>query len=153
MPRKIKKYANRRLYDTTASKHVTLDGVRQLVAAGEDIEVVDDTSGEDITRSVLMQIIAEQEQGGRPILGNSILMQIIRFYGNPMQGMMSQFLEQSLDTFVGQQQIWQEQFRDAMSKTPLASMQSMTEQNLEAWKDLQQSFMDAMAPGKDKKQD
>jgi len=149
MPRTIKKYANRRLYDTTASKHVTLEGIRQLVAAGEAIEIVDDASGEDITRKVLMQIIAEQEQGGQPILSTEMLMHIIRFYGNPMQGMMTQFLEQSTETFVKQQQVWQDQFRDAVANTPLAAMQSMTDRNLQAWKDLQKSFMAAMQPGKD----
>jgi len=148
MPRTIKKYANRRLYDTTASKHVTLAGVRELIAAGEDIEVVDDASGEDITRHVLMQIIAEQEQGGRPILSDGMLMQIIRFYGNPMQGMMTQFLEQSTETFVRQQQVWQEQFRDAMSNTPAAAMESIMKENLEAWGKLQRSYMDAVVPGR-----
>ena len=85
MPRTIKKYANRRLYDTEASRHVTLDGIRQLVAGGEDVMVIDDTSGQDITRSILLQVISEQEQGGRPILSAEMLKQIIRFYGNPMQ--------------------------------------------------------------------
>jgi len=150
MPRTIKKYANRRLYDTTASKHVTLDGIRELVAAGEDLEVVEDASGEDITRNVLMQIIADQEQGGQPILSTEMLMHIIRFYGNPMQGMMTQFLEQSTETFVKQQQVWQDQFRSTMTNTPLAAMESMTNRNLEAWNELQKSFVDAMKPGKDK---
>ena len=72
MPRTVKKYANRRLYDTEASRHVTLDGIRQLVAGGEDVVVIDDTTGEDITRSILLQVIAEQEQGGRPILSAEI---------------------------------------------------------------------------------
>lgn len=150
MPRTIKKYANRRLYDTTASKHVTLDGIRELVASGEDVQVVDDTNGEDITRNVLMQIISEQEQGGRPILSNEMLMQLIRFYGNPMQGMMTEFLEQSVATFVNQQQDWQAQFQDAMSGTPLAAMESMMSQNLEAWNKLQKTYVDAMTPAKKK---
>jgi len=150
MPRTIKKYANRRLYDTTASKHVTLDGIRELVASGEDVQVVDDTNGEDITRNVLMQIISEQEQGGGPILSNEMLMQLIRFYGNPMQGMMTQFLEQSVATFVNQQQDWLSQFQDAMAGTPLAAMESMMSQNLEAWNKLQKTYVDAMTPAKKK---
>lgn len=144
MPRTIKKYANRRLYDTAASRHITLQGIRQLVADGEDIVVVDDTSGEDITRNILMQIIADQEQGGRPILSTEMLMQIIRFYGNPMQGLMTQFLEQSVDAFLNQQKVWQEQFREAMSNTPMAAMQNMASRNLEMWTELQKSFLDAM---------
>jgi polyhydroxyalkanoate synthesis repressor PhaR len=150
MPRTIKKYANRRLYDTTASKHVTLDGIRELVASGEDVQVVDDTNGEDITRNVLMQIISEQEQGGGPILSNEMLMQLIRFYGNPMQGMMTQFLEQSFATFVNQQHEWQSQFQDAMAGTPLAAMESMMSQNLDAWNKLQKTYVDAMTPAKKK---
>lgn len=147
MPRTIKKYANRRLYDTTASQHITLEGIRQLVADGEDVVVVDDTNGEDITRNILMQIIAEQEQGGRPILSTEMLMQIIRFYGNPMQSLMTQFLEQSVDAFLNQQKAWQEQFREAMSNTPMAAMQNMTSRNLEMWTELQKSFLDAMTSG------
>lgn len=153
MPRTIKKYANRRLYDTTASRHVTLDGIREMVAAGEDIEVVDDTTGEDITRNILMQIIADQEQGGRPLLSTDMLLQIIRFYGNPMQGMMTQFLEQSVEAFIRQQQLWQEQFRDAMANSPLAAMQALTDRNVEAWRELQKSFMQAMQPQSGKRDD
>ena len=151
MPRTIKKYANRRLYDTTASRHVTLDGIRQLVATGEDVVVIDDTNGEDITRNILMQIIAEQEQGGRPILSTDMLMQIIRFYGNPMQSMMTQFLEQSVEAFISQQKVWQDQFREAVSNTPLAAMQSMASRNLEMWNEFQKTFLEAMTPGGSKK--
>jgi len=150
MSRVIKKYANRRLYDTTASSHVTLDGIRELVVEGEDVVVVDDTTGDDITRSVMLQIITEQEQGGRPILSADMLKYIIRFYGNPMQDFMSRYLEQSLETFMNQQRTLQEQFDKAMSATPLDAMQDMTKQNLETWTKLQQSFMDSMNPGKKK---
>lgn len=153
MPRTIKKYANRRLYDTTASQHVTLQDIRELVANGEEIAVVDDTSGEDITRHVLLQILAEQEQGGQPILSTEMLMQIIRFYGNPMQGLMTQFLDQSVASFTQQQQQWQQQFQDAMSKTPMGVMQSMADRNIEAWSDFQKQMLDAMMVGPNKKQD
>src|SRR5450631_770075 len=83
--RLIRKYSNRRLYDTSGSRHVTLDDLRQLVVAGEKIKVVDDKSGDDLTRSVLLQIIAEQEQFGLPVLGCDLLEMIIRFYGGPMK--------------------------------------------------------------------
>lgn len=148
MSRVIKKYANRRLYDTEASRHVTLDGIRELVVQGEDVVVVDDTSGDDITRSVMLQIITEQEQGGRPILSAEMLKYIIRFYGNPMQDFMARYLEQSLETFMNQQRSLQEQFDKAMSTAPLEAMQSMAQQNLETWTKLQQSFMDSLDPGK-----
>lgn len=151
MPRTIKKYANRRLYDTHASKHVTLDGIRQLVVDGEDIAVVDDTSGQDITRSILLQVIAEQEQGGRPILSAGMLRHIIRFYGNPMQEFMAQYLESSVEAFLNQQKGMHDQFRDLLAKTPMATMQGMAARNLNVWADMQKAFLDAMAAGQVKK--
>ena len=122
MPRTVKKYANRRLYDTEASRHVTLDGIRQLVAGGEDVVVIDDTTGEDITRSILLQVIAEQEQGGRPILSAEMLRHIIRFYGNPLQELMGGYLERSLDVFMKQQKGLQDQIQKSMGALPLGMM-------------------------------
>jgi len=151
MARTIKKYANRRLYDTHASKHVTLDGIRQLVVDGEDIVVIDDTNGEDITRAILLQVIAEQEQGGRPILSAGMLRHIIRFYGNPMQEFMAQYLESSVEAFLNQQKGMQDQFRELMANTPLATMQTMTARNLGAWADMQKAFLAAMTAGQQKK--
>src|ERR1700688_3720345 len=85
--RLIRKYSNRRLYDTVGSRHVTLDDLRQLVVSGEKIKVIDDKSGEDLTRSVLLQIIAEQEQDGSPVLGAELLEMIIHFYGRPIKAL------------------------------------------------------------------
>src|SRR5471030_801061 len=102
--RLIRKYSNRRLYDTTASRHVTLDDLRQLIVAGEKIKVVDDKSGEDLTRSVLLQIISEQEQFGSPVLGAELLEMIIRFYGRPMQATLSQYMQQAFTTMLQQQE-------------------------------------------------
>lgn len=101
MARTIKKYANRRLYDTHASRHVTLDGIRQLVVEGEDIVVVDDTSGQDITRCILLQVITEQEQAGRPLLRAGTLRHLIRAYGHPQQEAMAEGLERSVATVFG----------------------------------------------------
>lgn len=151
MPRTIKKYANRRLYDTHASKHVTLEGIRQLVVDGEELVVVDDTTGQDITRSILLQVISEQEQGGRPILSAGMLRHIIRFYGNPMQEFMAQFLESSVESFLNQQKTMQDQFRDMLARTPMATMQNMAAQNLGAWADMQKAFFDAMTANRTKK--
>ena len=148
MPRVIKKYANRRLYDTTASQHVTLDGVRKLIVDGEDVEVREDATGEDITRNVLLQIIADQEQGGRPVLSTEMLRHIIRFYGNPMQEFMGRYLEQSMQAMLRQQQNMQEQFQKAMMQGPGASLQDMTKQNVEVWQQMQKAFFDAMNPSK-----
>ncbi|MSR09054.1 MAG: polyhydroxyalkanoate synthesis repressor PhaR [Gammaproteobacteria bacterium] len=151
MPRTIKKYANRRLYDTQASRHVTLDGIRQLVASGEDVVVMDDTTGQDITRSILLQVITEQEQGGRPILSAEMLKHIIRFYGNPLQDMMGGYLERSVEVFMGQQKVLQDQIQKTMgmaplSMTPLSTMQSMAQKNLEAWGQMQKTFLDMLNP-------
>lgn len=156
MPRTVKKYANRRLYDTEASRHVTLDGIRQLVAGGEDVVVIDDTTGEDITRSILLQVIAEQEQGGRPILSAEMLRHIIRFYGNPLQELMGGYLERSLDVFMKQQKGLQDQIQKSMGAlplgmtpppiSPLGNMQDMTAKNLEAWTQMQKTFLDMMMP-------
>jgi polyhydroxyalkanoate synthesis repressor PhaR len=154
MARTIKKYANRRLYDTEASRHVTLDGIRQLVAGGEDVVVVDDTTGQDITRSILLQVIAEQEQGGRPILSADMLKQIIRFYGNPMQELMAGYLERSVSLFLTQQKTLQDQIQKTLGMTPLGGMQNLAARNLEAWNQMQKSFLDMFTPrGPDKPAD
>ena len=99
-PRVLKKYPNRRLYDTRASAYITLADVKRMVLEFEDFEVRDAKSGEDLTRSILLQIILDEESGGVPIFSASMLTQIIRFYGHSMQGMMGAYLEKNLQTFV-----------------------------------------------------
>ena len=94
--RLIKKYPNRRLYDTQTSAYITLADVKQLVLAGETIQVVDAKSGEDITRSVLLQIILEEETGNVPMFSANALAQIIRFYGSTMQGLMCSYIEKNI---------------------------------------------------------
>lgn len=151
MPRTIKKYANRRLYDTQSSKHVTLDGIRQLVVDGEEVVVIDDTTGLDITRNILLQVISEQEQNGRPILGAGMLRHIIRFYGDPMQELMAQYLESSVEAFLNQQKSLQQQFRDLVANTPMVTLQNLVVRNLGAWAELQKAFLDAMHQGPTRK--
>ncbi|HUW36208.1 MAG TPA: polyhydroxyalkanoate synthesis repressor PhaR [Rhodocyclaceae bacterium] len=97
--RLIKKYPNRRLYDTRTSTYITLVDVKGLVLAQEEFQVLDAKSGEDLTRSILMQIILEEEAGGSPMFSSDILSQIIRFYGNAMQGMMGKYLEGNIKAF------------------------------------------------------
>ena len=97
--RVIKKYANRRLYDASISRHVTVDDIRRLIVQGEKITVIDDKTGEDITRLVLLQVIAEQEHGGQPILSTQVLEQLIRCYGNARQESMARCLEKSIEGF------------------------------------------------------
>ena len=98
-PRILKKYPNRRLYDTEISSYITLADVKEMVLAGTGFEVRDAKTGEDLTRSILLQIILEEETGGVPMFSTSMLAQIIRFYGHAMQGMMGSYLEQNLQTF------------------------------------------------------
>ena len=87
--RLIKKYANRRLYDASQSRHITLDDIRNLVVAGVRVKVIEDKTNEDITRLILLQVIADQEQFGRPILSTPLLEALIRFYGNSLQSFLS----------------------------------------------------------------
>ena len=98
-PRILKKYPNRRLYDTRTSSYITLADVKEMVLSSEDFEVRDAKSGEDLTRSILLQIILEEESGGVPMFTSQMLAQIIRFYGHAMQGLMGQYLERNLQIF------------------------------------------------------
>ena len=98
-PRIIKKYPNRRLYDTSTSTYITLAEVRQLVIDGTQVAVRDAKSGEDLTRSILLQIILEEEAGGAPMFSEAALANIIRFYGHAMQGFMGAYLEKNVQMF------------------------------------------------------
>ncbi|GLS04287.1 polyhydroxyalkanoate synthesis repressor PhaR [Chitiniphilus shinanonensis] len=113
--RVIKKYPNRRLYDTATSCYITLADVKQLVLDVTDIQVLDAKSGEDITRSVLLQIIMEEEAGGMPMFSYDVLTQIIRFYGHAMQGLMGNYLEKNLQLFSEMQGRLQDQAKSVMS--------------------------------------
>jgi polyhydroxyalkanoate synthesis repressor PhaR len=144
-PRIIRKYANRRLYDTEASRHINKDDVRKLIAAGKDVRIVEDGSGDDITRSVLLQLVAEQELGGRPVLSDQMLTQIIRFYDHPMQGVLGNYLQQSFETFLQQQSTLQEQMQELMRSGPFSVMQDVAKQNMEAWHAMQRAFRDNKA--------
>jgi len=98
-PRILKKYPNRRLYDTETSSYITLADVKKMVLKAQDFVVRDAKTGDDLTRSILLQIILEEETGGVPMFSSQMLAQIIRFYGHAMQGMMGSYLEKNLQTF------------------------------------------------------
>lgn len=108
-PRVLKKYPNRRLYDTQGSCYITLADVKQMVLDNEAFEVRDAKTGDDLTRSILLQIILEEESAGTPLFSTQSLSQIIRFYGQAMQGVMGNFLEQNLQSFVDAQARFAEQ--------------------------------------------
>src|SRR4051812_12801805 len=141
----IKKYPNRRLYDTEISSYITLEEVRQLVIDGEEFEVRDAKSGDDLTRSVLLQIIAEHEETGQPMFTTQLLSQIIRFYGDSMQGFMGSYLEKSLQIFLDQQQKFRSQLNNILGQTPWSMLNGLTERNLEVWKSVQEGFLNAAA--------
>jgi polyhydroxyalkanoate synthesis repressor PhaR len=151
--RLIKKYANRRLYDASQSRHITLDDIRNLIVKGEKIRVVEDKTGHDLTRHILLQVIAEQEQFGRPILSTPVLEAIIRFYGNSMQGFLASFLEKSIETFLHQQESLQAQISKMVASTPLATVADMTKSNLEALAKMQESVLSAFMPKREKSPD
>jgi polyhydroxyalkanoate synthesis repressor PhaR len=107
--RLIKKYPNRRLYDTQTSSYITLADVKELVLKHEDFQVVDAKTGEDLSRQILLQIILEEESTGAPMFSHDVLTQFIRFYGNAMQGIMGSYLERNIQAFLEIQKSVQEQ--------------------------------------------
>ncbi len=130
----VKKYANRRLYNTESSSYITLDNLAEMVRQGRDFVVYDAKTGEDITRGVLTQIIVEQEGKGRALLPITFLRQLIGFYGDQMQSMVPRFLEQAMGALAQQQ----EQMRSAMQKTmgsigtmfPFGNIEEVGRQNM-----------------------
>jgi polyhydroxyalkanoate synthesis repressor PhaR len=130
----VKKYANRRLYNTESSSYITLDNLADMVRQGRDFVVYDAKTGEDITRGVLTQIIVEEEGKGRALLPTAFLRQLIGFYGDQMQSLVPRFLEQAMGAFAQQQ----EQMRAAMQKTmgsigtmfPFGNMEEVGRQNM-----------------------
>ena len=146
--RLIKKYANRRLYDATASRHVTLDDLRKLIIDGAQIKVIDDKTGDDITRSVLLQIVAEQEHFGKPILSAQLLHSIVRFYGSAMEELTGQYLERSVDNLLKQQEAVQEHIEKIVSTTPLVNFADLARANVELWTELQERLLASMNPEK-----
>jgi polyhydroxyalkanoate synthesis repressor PhaR len=140
----IKKYANRRLYDSTESRHVTLEDIRKMIVSGAKVKVVDDKSGEDLTRAVLLQVIAEQDQYGTPVLSTELLEAIIRFYGNPVQEMLTKYMEQSVGTLVRQQETMRAEMSKALAG-PMAPLAEFARQNMDQWSKIQTSMMSAFS--------
>ena len=142
----IKKYPNRRLYDTEISSYITLEDVRQLIVDREEFVVRDAKSGNDLTRSVLMQIIAEHEEHGQPIFSAQMLTQVIRFRGDSMQGVMGNFLERSLQFFLDQQQQFRGQIGSLVGGAPWTLLNSLAERNMELWRSFQQGLGGGASP-------
>jgi len=158
--RVIKKYPNRRLYDTANSGYITLADVKQMVLDQVEFQVVDAKSGDDLTRSILLQIILEEESAGMPMFSSEMLAQMIRFYGNALQGIMGSYMEQNVKAFLTIQQKLQDQakqiYGDKMLLTPdlwkqflqmqAPAMQGMLgnylEQSAKLFMDMQQRMQD-----------
>jgi polyhydroxyalkanoate synthesis repressor PhaR len=139
----IKKYPNRRLYDTQISRYITLEDVRRLVLDGVDFCVRDVKSDEDLTRSILLQIIAEQEHDGDPMFSTGTLTQLIRLYGNAYQAAFADYLQQSLEIFTTQQKEFQERLQKTVTTNPLTAMTDITQRNLRLWQEVQDNFFSA----------
>jgi polyhydroxyalkanoate synthesis repressor PhaR len=144
-PRVIKKYPNRRLYDTVESRYITLADIRRLVTDKIEFVVIDKKTQEDITRSILLQVIAEQEHSGEPLMSQDFLSQIIRSYGSVMHGVVGSYLEQSLKLLAGQQQQMRDHMRGMMGAETFDSIASLTQKNLERWRSIQEEMFRAMS--------
>jgi polyhydroxyalkanoate synthesis repressor PhaR len=144
-PRVIKKYPNRRLYDTVESRYITLADIRRLVMDKVDFVVIDKKSQDDITRSILLQVIAEQEHVGEPLMSQDFLSQVIRSYGGAMQGFVGSYLEQSLKLLSSQQQQIREHMRDAMGNDAYDTIATITQKNLERWRAVQDDIFKIMS--------
>lgn len=140
--RVIKKYPNRRLYDTNESKYVTLSDVRKLVLEETPFCVIDKKTGEDITRNILLQIIIEQEEGGEPMFSTDALQQMIGFYGNSARSLAGDFLRSSVHLFYEQQKQLQEQVTNAMQMNPVSSLfADAAKRNMDLWQKMQDNFV------------
>ena len=143
----IKKYANRRLYNTSTSTYVTLDDLATMVKGGTDFLVYDAKSGDDITRSVLTQIIFEEENKGTNLLPINFLRQLIRFYGDSMQAFVPGFLEFSLDNLGKEQGKFREQMMEAWGADPFKAMQDSAARNMAMFNDAAKMFNPLAAMG------
>lgn len=139
-PTTIKKYANRRLYNTGTSTYVTLEDLAEMVKAGEDFVVYDAKTGEDITRSVLTQIIFEEESKGQNLLPINFLRQLIRFYGDSMQALVPSYLEVSLESLAREQEKFREQLANTFGAEPFKAMEQLTKQNMAIYQNAMSMF-------------
>lgn len=134
--RLIKKYPNRRLYDTSESRYITLEEVREMVLKEVPFKVVDRQSNEDITRNILLQIIMEQESGGDPLFSADVLARFIRNYGEAAQSGFAEYLDTSLRFFSEQQEAVHKQMGKVLEGTPMDYWMKLGEQNMKAWQDM-----------------
>ena len=142
-PRIIKKYPNRRLYDTELSKYVALADLRKLIHSGVDFKVVDSQSGDDITRGILIQIITESESGSDALFSTEMLMEIIRNYDEAVHDVFQSYLDQTMRAFTEQQQVIQQSMEDLVGAKAVKNMSDLAQRNVELWLDMQKGFFEA----------
>lgn len=145
--RVIKKYPNRRLYDTEKSKYITLSEVHDIIKSDKDFKVVDAESGEDITRSILVQIIIDQENGESPLFTTEMLTKFIRFYDDAAQNLFIESLEHNMQMFTEQQKRFQQSVEGMIDNPVTRMVQDATERNLKFWQDMQKGFFDLATSG------
>ena len=138
--RTIKKYPNRRIYDTHDSKYITINDVRDMVVNGIEFKVIDTQSKKDITRSILLQIIIDQESESDPLFSTDNLQNFIRYYGENQQQGFSDFINQSLAFFQQQQEQFQSNMSDIMENNPVKVWSDISKQNMEMWQQMQGAF-------------
>jgi len=150
VPRIIKKYPNRRLYDTELSKYVTLVDLRKLIHDEVEFKVMDSRSGEDITRSILIQIITEQEAGEEALFSTDMLTDIIRYYDEAVHDVFHSYLDQSMRAFTEQQQFIRESMEGLVGTSAAKDMADLAQHNVELWMDMQKDFLKAAGLGSGK---
>jgi polyhydroxyalkanoate synthesis repressor PhaR len=145
-PRVIRKYPNRRLYDTVESRYVTLADIRRLVVERVDFVVLDRKSQRDITRAILLQVIAEQEGGGESLMSRDFLSQVIRSYGSGLQDFVGRYLDESIQLFAREQRDLRDRFKNVVGIDPLETVTSVAQRNYQRWKALQEEVFSRL-PG------
>ena len=151
-PRVIRKYPNRRLYDTVESRYVTLADIRRLVVERVDFAVLDRKTQQDITRSILLQVIAEQEGGGESLMSRDFLSQVIRTYGSGVQDFVGRYLDESIQLFAREQREIRDRFKSVVGVDPLETVTAVAQKNYQRWKTLQEEVFSRLPGpwGKDK---
>ena len=145
-PRVIRKYPNRRLYDTVESRYVTLADIRRLVVERVDFVVLERKTQQDITRSILLQVIAEQEGAGESLMSRDFLSHVIRSYGSGLQDFVGRYLDESIQLFSREQREIRDRFKSVVGVDPLETVTAVAQKNYQRWKALQEEVFSRL-PG------
>ena len=139
----IKKYPNRRLYDTSQSQYINLEYIKTLVLSHHEFKIIDSKTEDDLTKAILLQIITEQESNDQQsVLTNQVLKQLIRYYDTDMQIFLRMYLEQSMANFLDQQEAMQSVMRDIIDRSPIGILGQMLEKNMDFWRNVSSSEPD-----------